>query len=235
MTTRSSLAGIPVQIVRSLRRVKTISIQVQAHGVTVRVPARTPQSRVDALLRDRAAWIEQQWNEAQRTKLSSSRWRPDALRLLDTPLTLRYTHTPDIKTWKMHYAAPDLHISGPAPDVHDEAVKEVIYAWYKSTARTHIQSKVHSWAQRLGLTYQSIRIKEQKSRWGSCSQAGNLNFNWRLIMAPDFVLEYVVVHELCHLQEMNHSERFWSLVNTAFPRAQEAKVWLRNHGSTLHL
>lgn len=103
----------------------------------------------------------------------------------------------------------------------------------KALASREIPRKVQAWADHLGLSYGAIRIKDQRSRWGSCSKAGNLNFNWRLMQAPGFVLDYVIVHELCHLRELNHSSRFWRLVEDAFPRYKEAKMWLRNNGSTL--
>tara|TARA_R110000868_G_scaffold218576_2_gene469362 strand:- start:284725 stop:285330 length:606 start_codon:yes stop_codon:yes gene_type:complete len=78
-----------------------------------------------------------------------------------------------------------------------------------------------------------LRIKEQSSRWGSCSSKGGININWKLIFAPDDVLEYVVVHELCHLTHMNHSKKFWDLVGTALPEFRPSRLWLRLHGQTL--
>lgn len=88
-------------------------------------------------------------------------------------------------------------------------------------------------APRLGVRYERIRIGDQRTRWGSCSIRGTLSFNWRLVLAPAHVFEYVVVHELCHLCEANHSAAFWKLVDDAYPQAEEAKRWLRLFGPAL--
>ena len=86
----------------------------------------------------------------------------------------------------------------------------------------------------MGVTYGRLAIRDQKTRWGSCSRAGNLNFNWRLVLAPPAVLDYVVVHELAHRVELNHSVRFWRVVARYCPTMDEHRAWLRTHGATLH-
>ncbi|MDQ3823259.1 MAG: M48 family metallopeptidase, partial [Actinomycetota bacterium] len=85
-------------------------------------------------------------------------------------------------------------------------------------------------AARLGVAYERIAIRDQRTRWGSCSRRGTLSFNWRLVLAPTGVLEYVVVHELCHLREPNHSRRFWALLESARPGYRAERQWLRRHG-----
>jgi hypothetical protein len=88
-------------------------------------------------------------------------------------------------------------------------------------------------AAELGVAVNRIQIRDQRTRWGSCSPAGNLSFNWRLVLAPFEVLDYVVVHEVCHLREANHSRRFWRLVETRRPQWREQKAWLNEHGPEL--
>ena len=83
---------------------------------------------------------------------------------------------------------------------------------------------------RLGVAYKRITIRDTRSRWGSCSTTGTLSFSWRLALAPREVLDYVVVHELCHLRHHDHSRRFWALVGEAWPQYREHKAWLDNHG-----
>jgi predicted metal-dependent hydrolase len=85
-------------------------------------------------------------------------------------------------------------------------------------------------ARRMGLSFQRIAIRDQRTRWGSCSPHGTLSFNWRLVLAPLEVAEYVVVHELCHLREPNHSPRFWQIVEEARPGYREQRRWLAEHG-----
>ena len=85
-------------------------------------------------------------------------------------------------------------------------------------------------ARLMGVSYRNITIREQKTRWGSCSSEKNLNFNWKLILAPPEVLDYVVVHELCHLKEINHSKAFWDEVGKVMPEYETYKLWLKENG-----
>lgn len=96
-------------------------------------------------------------------------------------------------------------------------------------AREIISARVAHWAARLGLEYKKIFIKDQRSLWASCSTRRNLNFNWRLAAAPPEALDYVVVHELCHLLEMNHSKKFWTHVGAACPDYKAQRRWLRDN------
>lgn len=107
--------------------------------------------------------------------------------------------------------------------------------WYRREAALIIEEKASYYAEVLKVDYQAIHIKDQRSRWGSCSSKKNLNFNWRLIMAPEPVLEYVVIHELCHLRHMNHSADFWKLVESICPGYKQYKRWLKEHGENLYL
>ncbi|HET8605907.1 MAG TPA: SprT family zinc-dependent metalloprotease [Gaiellaceae bacterium] len=100
-------------------------------------------------------------------------------------------------------------------------------------ARAAVTEVAEREAARLGLSVGRIRIADQRSRWGSCSARGTLSFNWRLALAPFEVLDYVVVHELCHLREPNHSRRFWALVESARPGWRAQRAWLREHGPEL--
>ena len=100
-------------------------------------------------------------------------------------------------------------------------------------ALTVIPDRVRHFAPIVGVTYGRITIRNQRSRWGSCSSKRNLNFNWKLIMAPPEALNYVVIHELCHLIEFNHSARFWNLVQQRMPEYGYWKKWLKAHGGEL--
>ena len=106
-------------------------------------------------------------------------------------------------------------------------------ARYISIARDIFTRKTAYYARIMGVSYGRIAIREQKTRWGSCSSKGNLNFNWRLILAPEEVLDYVVVHELAHRREMNHSKAFYAIVGSVLPDYRQARRWLREHGDSL--
>lgn len=104
---------------------------------------------------------------------------------------------------------------------------------YREIARDIFTQKVAYYAQIMNVTYGRISIREQKTRWGSCSSEGNLNFNWRLIFAPEEVLDYIVVHELAHRLEMNHSSAFYDVVRNVLPDYKKQQKWLRENGQKL--
>ncbi len=106
---------------------------------------------------------------------------------------------------------------------------------YREAAKEYFPKRADYYAQQLGVSYERIRIAGQKTRWGSCSSKGTLSFNWKLMLAPPKVLDYVVVHEICHLKEMNHSPRFWRLVEELMPDYKEYRKWLKENGNTLQL
>jgi predicted metal-dependent hydrolase len=118
-----------------------------------------------------------------------------------------------------------------APEEH--AARSALEAWLREAARFAIVTQVERRAAEMGLAYGNVAIRDQKTRWGSCSHAGNLNFNWRLVLAPSAVLDYVVVHELAHRVELNHSMRFWRIVAHYCPNMSEHRTWLRAHGASL--
>jgi len=103
----------------------------------------------------------------------------------------------------------------------------------RRAARELVHMVADDEAAELGVAVNRIQIRDQRTRWGSCSPAGNLSFNWRLVLAPFDVLDYVVVHEVCHLREANHSRRFWRLVESRRPEWREQKAWLDRHGPEL--
>jgi predicted metal-dependent hydrolase len=118
-------------------------------------------------------------------------------------------------------------LATPRPDVHR------LDTWYRERAREEAYRLVEREADRIGVSYSRIAIRDQRTRWGSCSQRGTLSFNWRLVMAPISPFHYVVVHELCHLLKHEHSPAFWQLVAHLWPSYREDKAWLDEHGAEL--
>lgn len=115
-----------------------------------------------------------------------------------------------------------------------EEKRKLLEKWYRKEAAVLLAEKAALYAGLLSVAYKEIHIKDQKSRWGSCSSLGNMNFNWRIIMAPESVCDYVVIHELCHLKHMDHSERFWKQVEGICPEYRQYRKWLREHGKELY-
>lgn len=125
--------------------------------------------------------------------------------------------------------------TGPAIRVPGEAGHQPrrLYDWLRAEALVDLnrQSAIH--AERLGVTVQQVRLRSQSSRWGSCSSSGTINYNWRLVLAPPHVLDYVAAHEVAHLVEMNHSPAFWATVERTLPGMERGRAWLKAHGRDL--
>ena len=124
---------------------------------------------------------------------------------------------------------PQLLVSG-----HEEHAPRRFQDWLVSEARKELDARVSYHARNLSLRPRRLSIRDQRTRWGSCSSSGCLSFSWRLIMAPPFVLDYLAAHEVAHLAEMNHGARFWQLVERTMPNMNDAKEWLRRDGMDLH-
>ena len=134
-----------------------------------------------------------------------------------------------VSTEQIDRGAPRLCVSGRL-----EHAPRRLRDWLRDQARSDLDACVAHHARRLGVKARSISVRDQTSRWGSCTADGLLSFSWRLIMAPAHVLDYVAAHEVAHLLEMNHGPRFWKLVARSMPKLEEAKRWLRHYGPDLH-
>jgi predicted metal-dependent hydrolase len=106
--------------------------------------------------------------------------------------------------------------------------------WLRTQAKTDLTQRAHYHAANLGCQPKRISVRDQSTRWGSCSTTGTISFSWRLIFAPNYVLDYVAAHEAAHLREMNHGPRFWRLVKNTMPDMQKARAWLKQNGAELH-
>jgi len=116
---------------------------------------------------------------------------------------------------------------------HLHRARENFVKWYKMNAYSLIDDRLKKYSVFSGLKYTSFRLSNAKKRWGSCGPSNSLSFNWRLIMAPIFVIDYVIAHELAHLEEKNHSKRFWKKVADIFPAFKTSKNWLKMNGHKL--
>lgn len=112
----------------------------------------------------------------------------------------------------------------------EHALTEEECVLLRQSAKSRLEERVRFYSEKMGVSYGRITVREQKTRWGSCSARGNLNFNWKLILMPPEILDYVVVHELAHRREMNHSRAFYETVEAVLPDYRNRERWLREHG-----
>jgi len=215
--------------VRSSPVARTIRVRVgPEHPLEVIVPAGTPDDRIDDVLFRRAGWITRKL-EASRTVRDRvpalGLDRADVVWIDGKPVPFEIASGSQSRARRL---GESLRVEGPR-----DGVAQAIARWYRREARRRLVATVEQQATRLGLSYASVTVRDQRTRWASCSPARNLAFNWRLVIAPEDIQRYVVVHELCHLRVANHSKAFWRLLDNAMPDWREPAAWLREHGHEL--
>jgi len=223
----SSIPAID-RIIRSRRR--TLSIEIDSRGqVIVRAPKRAPIYWIHRIVREKAAWIQSKQSEIRNRLQSKIRpcFQPGETFLFQGkpyPLALDSA------------ATESLSLRGGYFLLHPSCIADAgacFEGWYKKTAEAEIIQLVNRYATLSGETPERVKLSHAKKRWGSCTPKRTVLFNWRLIMAPTAVLEYVVAHEIAHLIIPDHSPRFWQKVGSLFPDFIAQRRWLRDNGSQL--
>jgi predicted metal-dependent hydrolase len=210
--------------VRRSPRARRVRVNVRAHtDVEVVLPAHASERAAAAAVRELAPWIERRLAEGRRA-LAHVAERGATVPYLGRSLML----VPEPGRTRARMDGEKLHV--PAHG-HRPAVERL----YRRLARVEISSRLDAAVAAAGLSYAGLSIRAQSTRWASCSAKGAMSFNWRLLLAPEPVLDYVVWHEVCHLQVRDHSPRFWALVERWRPDWREQRDWLRRNGATLVL
>jgi hypothetical protein len=212
--------------VRRSDRARRVRVTVDAvRGVEVVLPRRAPEREAAAAIRELRPWIERRVAELAGARAAVAA-RGDTVPYLGRTLAL-VTDSPG-RTRVTRRVDALLVPTGPeqAP---------ALERWYRRAARTEIASRLDRACAVAGTSYSRLTIRGQRTRWASCSRGGAMSFNWRLLLAPEAVLDYVVWHEVCHLEVMDHSSRFWRLVASRSPGYREQVRWLRLNGATLVL
>jgi predicted metal-dependent hydrolase len=210
--------------VRRSTRARRVRVNVRAHtGVEVVLPASASERAAAAAVRELAPWIERRLSEG-REVLARVAERGETVPYLGNPLML----VPQAGRTRAHRRGEELLVP---PGDHRPAVERL----YRRLARTEISLRLDAASAQVGAPYNGLSIRAQSTRWASCSATGAMSFNWRLLLAPESVLDYVVWHEICHLDIRDHSPRFWALVASRFPDWRAQRDWLRLHGATLVL
>lgn len=223
------------EIIRTGRK-KTASITINEGRVRVIVPNTLSQARVAELVGKRRDWIEKQ------LRIYAALPKPTPREFVDGE---KFSYLGrDYRLRLIQDGETDIRLKGefllcpmarrPVKDQR-EYLRHKLTAWYRGQAETELVKRIGQLTKALELEPRSIRIRDYKSRWGSCSGQGDISFNWRIIMAPEWIVDYVTVHEFCHLVELNHSPRFWKSVELFIPNWKECRDWLGRYGRTLSL
>ena len=220
--------------VKQSLRAKRVRLEVRPQtGLTVVVPRSYNIGQLSGLLKSKERWISRNLARFNHFQSLSSK------KELNSGDTVPYLGR-DLELVKRenHDGVGDVILEGNilavSPGLFKNGILELaLERWYRTEAAQLINERTNKLSSQLGISYKQIVIRGQKTRWGSCSRKKNLSFNWKLIMAPQPVLDYVIIHELVHLKEMNHSKRFWELVAQYCPGWREHKKWLKQHEADL--
>ncbi|MEI6588048.1 MAG: SprT family zinc-dependent metalloprotease [Candidatus Moraniibacteriota bacterium] len=216
------------KIIRSKR--KNIALVI-SHDATlvVRAPMRTPLYYIEKLVEEKFAWIERKMREFEKRPKAEKKtfFEGEEFLYLGKKYKLALTNGLKIETTE------DLELL--FPKVFLWRAQHRMLDWYKKQAHKEIAERTKIIAEKLNLKYSSLKISNAKTNWGSCGPKNSLNFNWRLIMAPERVVNYVIIHELMHILEKNHSRKFWDKVAVVMPDYKQARKWLKENSKVLTL
>lgn len=223
---------------RSRRRKKTITIAVSGGAVTVSAPMRTPNAEIEAILRERSGWIKEKLESDAHAPPTPGLVNGDRLPYLGEDLEL-VVEEGDVRRPSARKDGSLLVATVPGgleAENYREAVRAAVVAWYRARAGELLPESVARWLPAIGRSEMPrVLVREQKTRWGSCSSDGTLRFSWRLAMVAPELIDSVAVHELAHLEVMNHSPAFWEVVLRAMPDARERRKRLSAAGRLLPL
>ncbi len=230
---------INYSIVKTKR--KTIGITVDRNGkVKVSAPLYVSEKEIREVVQEKTDWIAKKVNEVRKRNLNTVHKEfvsgEEFLYLGE-----KYT----LKIAELDLAKPEVLIQadtivvyifkGLTGESRKQVVKETLVKWYRQCFTEVVEERIEKYSLHLNVSPRKVVVKDQKTRWGSCSEKGNINLNWRLVMAPIEIIDYVVVHELCHLRIMNHSKDFWNLIESILPNYRESRGWLKVNGSSLEM
>lgn len=227
---------------RRSSRAKNTRIVVTADKIEVVAPLKVSEHRIQAFVQTQQDWIKAALKRMADKVQATPRLAPseyiNGARIpylgRQLPLQINVSKT---KTVRIELQDGALFCVRLPADIAEEQSSVLIQAalirWMKAQAKHHAQQLIDRHAPRFALFPRSIRIKTQKSRWGSCGPNNDINLNWLLMLAPPTMLEYVVIHELCHIKHKNHSQAFWQLVAEHLPDYRQSRLWLKQHGASL--
>jgi predicted metal-dependent hydrolase len=221
------MVAAKVQVVKK-KNFRSLSITVERDGtIVIKAPLTVPDNEIKQFIEENHSFIERVIEKYKRYGVFKEYRNGERFLYLGNEYELKIVEgqvEPLILKDKFYLSSKALNHA-----------RDVFLAWYKKQANKVITDRVKYYASLGGHTYNKVSVKDLQKIWGSCSRNGNLSFNWRIIMAPLDVIDYVVVHELSHLREFNHSRKFWAEVEKFIPDYNDKELWLRKNGHLLDL
>jgi len=222
--------------IRRSDRARRARIVVDPDGVEVVVPRRMAMRHVAPFVEEKRPWIERtlrRFREAELTAPPVELEHGGVVPYLGRELLLNVR----VERWRQrsHVALRGEVLRVAVAEPGPEAIRDALERWYRGRAREEVAWRLDDSCARAGTSYGSLSIRAQQTRWASCSSNGTMSFNWRLLLAPEEILDYVVEHEVAHLEVLDHSKRFWRLLGSRCPSYREHERWLRANGPALRL
>ncbi|QOJ22275.1 MAG: M48 family metallopeptidase [Gammaproteobacteria bacterium] len=227
-TQTATLNGQTISYTLTRSRRRSIGLQISQHGLRISAPLHTPLAHIDSVLQQKAGWITKKLAQWQDKKSLVLDWSLDAVYpLLGEPWHI--TLKPSGEIAMARSSGQEL----PQPlaiELTPRQIEIFVMSWYQQQAITCFQQRIELYAPKLAVPTPPFRLSQAKTRWGSCNSRGIISLNWRLIQLPLHLVDYVVVHELAHLIEMNHSKAFWEVVEFLCPTYKIARRILKEYG-----
>lgn len=219
---------------------KDVKISIDlVNGVEVFTPKNMDEAQLEPIIRRKAAWIVEkleELNEVNTTVQPKEFVSGEKLPYLGRHYRLKIYKEP-VPNASFQFKQGRFMAIVPrdwSQEKSHHQLENKLIAWYRQHGLKKIQERAKEYQSMLGVTPRSLQLKTQRKRWGTCTPNGDIYLNWRVVMAPIRVIDYIIVHELTHLVVPEHNEKFWRLVRTTLPHYKEAKEWLRVHGAALH-
>ena len=228
----------PYRIVKSARRTMAVSVTREGE-IVVRIPDRLSWKAGHEFAQRNQEWIFAHASRIREEleKREQFHWTEGALLLFHgSPRKLHFERAYETERFRVCDTGDKFLVSGPftGQEGDEPLVKAAMENWYRKQARRFLEERTAWWADRMGVSYLRIAIRDQATRWGSCSACGNINYNWKLVLLPVELADYVVVHELAHRTEMNHSKDFWKVVERELPDYRQRRRRLKGYESEIN-
>lgn len=223
--------------IKYTRRRGSVSFQVHTDQVKILAPHGIAQTELQRLIAEKAPWLNDCWQKQQQQSASQSGARyengADFLYLGEPyPISIIETDRAAVEIDSGELCIDLLMTDGRD---HGQQCAALVEQWLQDEATNYLPARLEHWEQVTGYLAKSLKIRHYKSRWGSCDRLGRITLNNRLMMAPTLIIDYVIIHELAHLKELNHSPRFWAIVEGFCPDYRRHRCWLRQHSQQLQL
>lgn len=241
----SNLMSFTYQVIKSEKR-KTVALQIKNGQVIVRAPYAISDDHLNDIINKKSPWIQAKlelYKQRPATIEPSCFSEGDKVWFLGRPYLLHINFTKDkgLNSEERVLLACNtltVHVSHRyqqhSKSQQKKAVKNQLESFFKEQSEYYLSEHLPTFIDQTNLIPSRYQVRRYKARWGSCNNKKELSFNYLLMMVPSFVFDYVIIHELCHIQHLNHSANFWALVSRYCPHYQEAKTWLKQHQRSLH-